>query len=126
MRAFEEDCMDPVIFEALLVKAPGKRVRVILAPYCLDFEIADVLDVEELLLPTGLIEGSAIPARVKLKPGARLLKISSADPYGDALWKRRIPFALATRSTLIFDAQSEMKRRENDFFRARGLEDKLS
>jgi hypothetical protein len=117
--------MDPIIVEALLVKAPGGRVRIILEPYCLELELEDVLALEELPAPASLIEGSAIPARVTLKPGARVLRISPAAPYREVLWKRRVPFALATRPTVIFDAPLEMKRRENAFFAARGLSDKL-
>ena len=36
--------MDTITVEALLVKAPGGRVRIILEPYCLEFECVDVLD----------------------------------------------------------------------------------
>jgi hypothetical protein len=118
--------MDPIVVEALLVKAPDECVRMILEPYCLDFDLADVLDVEELAAPSDLIAGSAIPARVKLKAGARLLRISLAAPYREVLWKHRIPFALATRPTVVFDAQPEMKKREDAFFDARGLTAKLS
>jgi hypothetical protein len=121
----QETRVEPIVVEALLVKAPGERVRIVLDPYCLEFELGEVLDLEELPSPTGLIEGSAIPARVTLRPGARVLRISSAAAYREALWKHRVPFALATRPNLIFDAQSEMKRREDAFFAARGLSDKL-
>ena len=118
--------MEPIIVEALLVQAPGERVRLILDPYCLEFELEDVLDLEELPAPTGLAEGSAIPARVTLKPGARVLRISPAAAYREVLWQRRLPFALATRPTLIFEAQAEMRKREVAFFAARGLSDELS
>ena len=118
--------MEPIMVEALLVQAPGERVRLILDPYCLEFELADVLEVEELPAPADLVQGSAIPARVTLKPGARVMRISPATAYAEVLWQRRLPFALATRPTLIFEAQADMKKREAAFFAARNLSDKLS
>lgn len=115
----------PITMEGLLVQGPAERVRIILEPYCLDFEIGDVSEMEELPLPTHLIEGSAIPARVKLRIGARLLQFSSAEPYQHVLWKRRVPFALATQ--LAPEVQkAELKKREDEFFRARGLSERAS
>jgi hypothetical protein len=118
--------VDPIIVEGLLVQAEGEHVRLILEPYCLDFDIDDLLDVRELPWPAGLIEGTAIPARVTLKPGARVLQLASAVAYRDVLWERRLPFALATRRTSTFDVQPVMKQREDTFFAARGLKERLS
>jgi len=115
----------PILMEGLLVQAQDGRARVILAPYCLDFEMDDVLDIEELPPPADLVPEKSIPVRVKIKSGARLLQISSADPYQDALWRRRTPFALARQSKLAPD-HSEMKKREAEFFRARGLAEQTS
>ena len=115
-----------MIIEALLVRGEGEQVRVILAPYCLDFDADDVLDLEELPLPPDVTEGSAIAARVTLKPGARLLGLRSADPYRDVLWNRGLPFALATRHTAIVEVGAAMMERENAFFAARGLTERLS
>ena len=118
--------MDPMIIEALLVRGEGEHVRVILEPYCLDFDADDVLDLEELPLPPDVTEGSAIAARVTLKPGARLLGLGSADAYRDVLWNGGLPFALATRPTVDFEVDSAMKERENAFFAARGLKERFS
>ena len=118
--------MDPIVIEALLVRGEGEHVRVILGPYCLDFEADDVLDLEEVPLPDGVTEGSAIAARVTLKPGARLLGLGSANAYRDVLWNRGLPFALATRPTVIFEVDSAMKQREDAFFAARGLKERFS
>lgn len=112
--------MNPVIIEALLVSGEAGRIRVILGSYCLDFETDDVLDLEEMPLPIGVIAGSAIAARVTLKPGARLMALGSATVYRNVLWHRGLPFALATRPAVVFTTDS-MKEREDAFFAARGL-----
>ena len=118
--------MESIVVESLVVQAPGDRVRLILEPYCLEFDLADLQKLEELPAPAGLIEGSAIAARVTLVPGARVLRISPSAPYREALWERRLPFALATRPAVIFEAQAPMRQREVEFFAARGLSDTLS
>lgn len=118
--------MNPIIIEALLVRGESEQLRVILGPYCLDFSVEEVLDLEELPLPGGVSKASAIAGRVTLKPGARLLALNSADAYRDVLWNSEIPFALATRSTVIFASDSAMKQREDAFFAARGLMERLS
>ncbi len=117
--------MQGIVVEALLVQAPDDCVRLILEPYCLELRLADVLSLEELPPPPGLIEGSAIPARVTLRPGAGLLRIGGAEAYREVLWTRRVPFALATRRAVLFDEQPEMRQRERAFFAARGLSEKL-
>lgn len=117
--------MQEIVVEALLVQAPGGCVRLILEPYCLEFRLADVLSLEELAPPPGLIEGAALPARVTLRPGAGVQRIAGVEPYRELLWKRRVPFALATRRAVLFDEQPEMRQRERAFFAARGLSDKL-
>jgi hypothetical protein len=118
--------VDPIVIEALLVRGEGEHVRVILGPYCLDFDTGDVLDLEEVPLPAGVTEGSAIAARVTLAPGARLLGLGSASAYRDVLWNRGLPFALATRPAAIFEVESAMKEREDAFFAARGLQVRVS
>lgn len=119
--------MDPIVVEALLVKGEGEDVRVILEPYCLDVDVADVVQVEELPLPPGIAAGGAIAARVTLKPGARLRRLGSADAYRDVLWRRAIPFPLATRAVVDVEvADDGMREREKAFFAARGLEERFS
>jgi hypothetical protein len=116
--------VDPIIIEALLVTGEGERVRVILGSYYLDIEVDDVIDLEEMPLPDGVVEGSAIAARVTLKPGARLQGVGSATAYRDLLYRGR-PFALTTRPTVVFAVDS-MKAREDAFFAARGLKERLA
>jgi hypothetical protein len=118
--------VDPIVIEALLVRGEGEHLRVILGPYCLDFEADDVLDLEEVPLPCDVTEGGAIAARVTLKPGARLQGLGSATAYREVLWNRGRPFALATRPTAIFEVDSAMKEREDAFFAARGLKVRFS
>ena len=118
--------MDPIIVEALLVRGEGEHVRVILEPYCLDFQADDVLDLVEVALPPGIAEGEAIAARLTLKPGARLMRLASAAPYRAVLWNRDLPFALATRPTQIFEFDPAMKERENAFLVSRGLQELFS
>jgi len=118
--------VQPIVIEALLVRGENDQVRILLGPYCLDVDADDLLNLEELPLPSGLNEGNAIAARVTLKPGARLLGIGSADVYRDVLWRREIPFSLATRPSAVFSADAAMKEREVAFFAARGLKERLS
>jgi hypothetical protein len=118
--------VDPIIIEALLVRGEDEHVRVILGPYCLDFDADDVLGLEEVPLPAGVVEGSAIAGRVTLKPGARLLGLGSSNSYREVLWNRGLPFALATRRTVIFEVDTAMKEREDVFFAARGLKERLA
>ena len=118
--------MDPIVIETLLVTGEGECVRVILGPYCLDFEADDVLHLEEMPLPCGVTEGSAIAGRVTLKKGARLLDLRSANPYREVLWSRALPFALATRPTATFEVDRTLKEREEAFFAARGLTEPIS
>jgi hypothetical protein len=115
-----------MIIEALLVRGADEHVRVVLGPYCLDFEADDVLGFEEVPLPDDVTEGSAIAARLTLKPGARLLALGSSDAYREVLWNCRLPFALATRQTVIFQVDSTMRAREAAFFAARGLKERVS
>jgi hypothetical protein len=118
--------MDPIVIEALLVKGVGEQVRVLLGPYCLDFETDDVIGLDEMPLPSGVAPGSAIAARVTLRPGARLFALGSADAYRDVLWSSGLPFALATRPIAVFEAYAAMKEREDAFFTARGLKERAS
>jgi hypothetical protein len=114
--------MEPIVIEALVVRGEGARVRVILDPYCLEFKVDDVIDLEELPLPHGVAAGSALAARITLTPGARLLHLGSVDPYRAVLWRRDIPFAVVTRPTVDFELDPAMKERESAFFKSRGLE----
>ena len=117
--------MEPIVIEAPRQRE-GEHVRVILGPYCLDFEADDVVNLEEVPAPSGLAAGSAIAARVTLRPGARLLGLGSANAYRDVLWHHEIPFALATRPTVVFHAGSAMREREDAFLAARGLKERVS
>ena len=122
-----EHDMDPIVIEALLVKGEGREVRVILEPYCLDVDVDDVVQVEEMPLPPGIAAGTAIAARVTLRPGASLRGLGSADPYRDLLWRRAIPFALATRAVVDVEVTDDgMREREKAFFAARGLKERFS
>jgi hypothetical protein len=118
--------VDPIVIEALLVRGERDQVRIILGPYCLEFDADDVLDLEEMPLPRGATEGTAIAARVTLKPGARLLGLDSTNAYQELLWNGESPFALATRPTIALQLDAAMRARENAFFAARGLKERLS
>jgi hypothetical protein len=118
--------VDPIVIEALLVAGEGESVRVLLGPYCLDVDAGDVMALDELPLPDGLIEGSAIAGRLTLKPGARLLRLGAADAYRKVLWRQALPFALATRPEILWQVDSAMQAREREFFAARGLTERLA
>lgn len=118
--------MSQIQFEALMVQAEKDCVRVILDPFCLEWLAEDVLDVEELPPPEGLIAGSAIPARVTLRAGARMTRLAPSSAYRSLLWKERLPFALVTRTEAIPCDDSTLTAAEDEFFAARGLKDQLS
>lgn len=111
-----------MIVEGLLVQAPSGRVRLILGHYCFDFEDEDIVDVDELPPPPGLIEGSAIPARVTINVGARLFQIRSSEPYSSVLFRHVTPFVFASRSQEPAPGdESFLRARETEFFNRRGL-----
>jgi hypothetical protein len=118
--------MNPIIIEALLVRSETGNVRMILEPYFLDFAHEDIVDVVELPLPRAVSEGSAIAARVTLRPGARLMRLGSAEPYRDALWTRDLPFALITRIGARSEPEPTLLARETAFLDSRGLRDRFS
>lgn len=112
--------MDPIVVDALVVQARDGHIRIILGNYCLDFETEDILEIAELPSPNGLVEGSALPARVTLRAGAKLFRLASSAPYSEALWRWRKPFVFSTRTEPVSLSDPEMARKEADFFRARG------
>jgi hypothetical protein len=112
---------EALVVEGLLVKAPPQRVRIILAPYCLEFDCDDVVSIIELPLPEQIIPGRAIAVRVELVACARLLRIALADSYDAFLWKRPVPFGIATRRPPTLENQQRIRQLEEAFKSANGL-----
>jgi hypothetical protein len=115
--------MNPIVFDALLVRGEGRTVRAIVDSICLELDAEDVIAIAELPAPAALIEGAAIPARVTLRGGARLLKVAPAAAYRERLFRQRLPFSLATRQHPATGDDGELRRAEDAFFAARGLGD---
>lgn len=113
--------MEPITIESLVVKSPDSLVRVLLGEHCLDFHPDDVLDLQELPRPDGLIPGSAVLARISLRSGAALMGIASGKAYQPLLWDWPQPFCLATRPTRMACGENDMAEQERAFFRQRGI-----
>jgi hypothetical protein len=114
--------MDPIVIESLIVKTSDSRVRVLLGDHCLDFNPDDVLGLEELPPPGGLIPGSAVFARISIRAGARLMGMVSAKDYQPILWAWRNPFVFATRTVLHKWENEDFGVQEQDFYRLRGID----
>ena len=85
--------------DGFLIRGEAGMVRLVTGHLCLDFAAADVIGVEEQELPEDIGTGFAIPVRLRLASGARLLKAEPADIYEPLLYKVRQPFAIAVRQT---------------------------
>src|SRR3954454_22137539 len=68
-RPWRRETMNPIVFDALLVRGEGRTVRAIVDSICLELDAEDVIAIAELPAPAALIEGAAIPARVTLRGG---------------------------------------------------------
>jgi len=80
-----------------LLRGEDNAVRLVSGGLCLDLLAEDVLAVEEQPLPDGLARSVAIPVRMTLRAGARVLRLCVADMYVPLLFKKRVPFAMRTR-----------------------------
>lgn len=117
-----DDTPPPLALEGVLVAAPADRVRIVVEPHCFDLNPEDVIDVEELPPPPGLVTVHGCAARLSLVAGARLLGVTPAAPYRDKLWRGREPFSLMTRSVQrVVVGDERFRRLEAEFYRAAGL-----
>ena len=92
-------CSADVIIDGFLIRGEAGVVRIVTGHLCLDFAAEDVTGVEEQALPEDVGTGLAIPVRLRLVSGARLLHASPSDIYEPLLYKVRQPFAIAVRKT---------------------------
>ncbi len=112
--------MKSIVVEALLVRAEDHGVRLIVGDLCLEFSRDDVIAAEQLPTPEGLVEGSAIAAKVTLRPRAPVVRIASSRAYLPLLFATRLPFSLSSRQPVHSD-DSEILKAEAAFLATRGL-----
>lgn len=86
---------------ALLVSAPAGRVRLFVRPLLLEFNAADVTEIEELAVPAEARHASAIAVDVVLRAGAPLLALYTAEVFPLTALGGPKPFCLATRPTAL-------------------------
>jgi hypothetical protein len=92
-------CSPEIIIDGFIIRGEDGTVRIVTGHLCLDFAVDDVTGIEEQALPEDVGTGLAIPVRLRLVSGARLLNASPADIYEPLLYKVRQPFAIAVRKT---------------------------
>jgi hypothetical protein len=88
---------EEVVLAGFLLRGGAGAVRIVAGSLCLDFAADDVVAVYELPLADGVEPSFAIPVRLRLRVGARLLDASPADLYEELLVKDPQPFAIAAR-----------------------------
>ena len=93
------DPVDQATFsiEGIMVASHPGQVRLLVDQLLIDLEESDVASVTELPLPDGLDARMALPVRLELRRGARLLGAGSAAAYEDVIWGRGQLFAIRTR-----------------------------
>lgn len=84
-----------IALDGLLLRTSGGIVRLAVGPVCLDFAVVDLIAVDER--PGAAGGPMALPVRLHLRPGARLLAAAPAAPYEALLHEDPLPFAYATR-----------------------------
>ncbi len=106
-----------------LLRSPRGEVRVVTGGLCLTFAAQDVIEAAERSLPDGLEAGGAIPVRMSVRRGARLLGVGPADPYQPSLVRSRLPFAMRVRDAPPVEVQTpRYQALEASFRRRHGLE----
>ncbi len=103
------------LLEGLLVGGDADRLAIIVTPYLVELERAEITEVEALADPPLLTPGAARAVRLHVRRGARVLGFSSAAALESKLWRTRSSFAVATRGvppeqTSLPPAQRERTR----------------
>src|SRR5687768_13193042 len=88
---------DTYFIEGILVAGRAGELRLIVDRLVLDLVEDDVLGADELPPPPDLRGETARLVRLELARGARLVRLSSSDPYQTVIWKRSQLFAMRTR-----------------------------
>ena len=86
---------------ALLMRAPEGRVKLLVWPLILEFNVADVTKIEELIVPAEARLSAAIAVDVVLRVGAPVLAVYAAEALPAVALGGPIPFSLATRRTAL-------------------------
>ena len=110
-----------MILDGYLLRGLNGRVRLVTGHLCLELDQADVLKVAQHALPPGIQEGFAVPVRLFLRIGARILDISSSHPYRDLLCKPRHPFAISVRADSALFPSPRYRQLEQAFLRRHGI-----
>lgn len=105
--------------EGILVASNEGEVRLLIDQLAIDLDENDVVSAEELPAPPHLRPSVAQLVRLELQRGARLLRLSSGDVYGDVICERGQLFAVRTRREEQYWRASEHYRRLEAAFLAR-------
>jgi len=88
-------------FTAFLLPAPRDRVRFLVGPLLLEFNAADIIDIEELTLLDQPKQLTAIAVAVALRVAAPLLALYPAEMLSLSPLRDPMPFSLAIRPTAL-------------------------
>jgi hypothetical protein len=113
---------DGFIVEGFLVGGDAATVQVVMPPYLLEIDRADVRHIEERpALPLQNTD-TCVAVRLRLCRGARLRGMQSAQELDASMWASRRPFAMVTRpveAPMVGEAAYSEKERR--FFASLGL-----
>lgn len=113
---------DSLTVRGLLVRSSSGTVRILVDEQSLDFDPADVSDVEVLPPPEGLRAEKALHVRIWLRPNATLLGADPAPAELETLFTRQRPFAVAVRRTdCRVDPAPSYRRMEAEYLARHGL-----
>jgi hypothetical protein len=105
--------------DAYVLRAGRTRLRLVLAYIALVVGTDDVADVE--LLGEEGESNLALPARVRLRTGARLMEVGPSDPYLELCGGHR-PFAFVVRPDVpVLHLSERFRSLERSFLHERGL-----
>jgi hypothetical protein len=114
---------ETIRLSALLVSAPAGRIKLLVWPLFLEFNAADVTNIEELTVPPEARLSAAIAVDVALRVGAPVLAIHSAETLPAAALGGPMPFSLATRPTgLMLPPSPKYTTALTKYLRRYGLE----
>lgn len=106
----------------LLVSAPNGRICLLVGSLYLEFNIGDVIEIQEIPDLSEVRFRSALAVDVKLRSGAALMAVHNSATLPLSILGGPKPFALATRSSsLMLPQSSTYKSAESDYLRRHGL-----
>jgi hypothetical protein len=113
---------DSLTVRGLLVRSSPGRVRIVVDEQSLDFDQADVTDIQVLHPPEDLRVENALHVRIWLRPNSRLLRADPVSAELGALFTRQRPFAVAVRRTdCTVEPAPSYRRIEAEYLARHGL-----